>query len=90
MPKKAENPTLESKQSSVTEKPEEGRVTIGSVVEQLVLNAELSYDQIVDMIRGQFPDANTSRRSVASVAARLRKKGTTVPLRRATNQAKPS
>lgn len=59
------------------------KITIGSVVEQLLVNAELSYDQIVDMIREQFPDANTSRRSVASVAARLRKKGIEVPMRRA-------
>lgn len=57
-------------------------LTIGSVVSQLVLNPLLSYDQIVDMIRSQFPGANTSRRSVASVAARLRKAGVIVPLRR--------
>lgn len=83
MAKKAETPTPDRKQSSETEKPAEERVTIGSVVEQLVLNAELSYEQIVDMIRDQFPHASTSRRSVASVAARLRKKGATVPMRRA-------
>lgn len=75
MTKKIETPAIEE--------PTALKVTIGSVVEQLLVNAELSYDQIVDMIREQFPEANTSRRSVASVAARLRKKGTEVPMRRA-------
>lgn len=58
------------------------KVTIGSVVTQLVMDATLSYDMIVNMIHAQFKGAQTSRRSVASVAARLRKDGVDVPLRR--------
>lgn len=58
------------------------RVTIGSAVTELLMDAALSYDMIVSIIRGQFADAQTSRRSVASVAARLRKEGVKVPLRR--------
>ncbi len=60
----------------------EPRVTIGSAVTELVMDATLSYDAIVHIIRGKFTDAQTSRRSVASVAARLRKEGVEVPLRR--------
>lgn len=60
----------------------EPRVTIGSAVTELVRDATLSYDMIVNIIRGQFADAQTSRRSVASVAARLRKEWVEVPLRR--------
>lgn len=58
------------------------RVTIGSVVTELVMDATLSYDAIVEIIHQRFVDANTSRRSVASVAARLRKDGIDVPRRR--------
>ena len=58
------------------------KVTIGSVISELVMDAALSYDQIVSLVWAQFDDAQTSRRSVASVAARLRKDGVAVPLRR--------
>jgi len=58
------------------------KVTIGSVISELVMDAALSYDQIVSLVWAQFEDAQTSRRSVASVAARLRKSGVNVPLRR--------
>lgn len=60
----------------------EKKVTIGSVVADLLMDATLSYDAIVNLIQVQFADANTSARSVASVAARLRKAGTDVPMRR--------
>ena len=81
MTKKTEEKAVEA----TTEAP---KATIGSVVADLVMDAELSYDAIVDMVRGQFPDANTSTRSVASVASRLRKAGVDVPTRRAaTKQA---
>ena len=60
----------------------EKKVTIGSVVTDLLMDATLSYDAIVDMIHDQFKGANTSARSIASVAARLRKTGVDVPTRR--------
>lgn len=59
------------------------KVTIGSAVESLLLDAELSYTQIVNLIHEQFKPCNTSARSVASIAARLRKTGVDVPMRRA-------
>ena len=55
---------------------------IGSLVRELLMDATLGYDAIVDRVVAEFPDAKTSVRSVASVAAVLRKKGTDVPMRR--------
>lgn len=80
-------PVLEQKMEVAEEvdgtEDKTAKVTIGSVIADLVMDATLSYDMIVNMIHAQFEDAQTSRRSVASVAARLRKDGVEVPLRRA-------
>lgn len=58
--------------------------TIGSLVQELLMDAALDYTAIVDRVVAEFPEAKTSVRSVASVAAVLRKKGVQVPLRRKT------
>ncbi len=50
-------------------------------VEHLLLNTTLSYQDIVSMVRDEFPTCNTSTKSVASVACVMRKKGRPVPLR---------
>lgn len=60
----------------------EKKLTIGSVATDLLMDATQSYDAIVDLIHDQFKGANTSARSIASVAARLRKTGVEVPTRR--------
>ncbi|WP_299955403.1 hypothetical protein [uncultured Roseobacter sp.] len=60
----------------------EPRRTIGSLVQELLMDPELGYVTIVDRVVADFPDAKTSLRSVASVAAVLRKKGVDVPMRR--------
>ena len=54
---------------------------IGKMVEELLKDASLSYFQIVERIADAFPTARTSRRSVASVAADLRRRGVDVPMR---------
>lgn len=79
MTKKTEAAPAETQEATEIKAP---RVTIGSVVAELVMDATLSYDAIVHMIHEQFEGAATSRRSVASVAARLRKNGVEVPFRR--------
>lgn len=66
--------------------PAEKTKTIGVAIAELVMDATMSYDQIVKLIHEQFKPCNTSARSVASVAARLRKDGMDVPHRR---KAKP-
>lgn len=60
----------------------EPKLTIGSVIATMLMDATLSYDVIVNAIHEQFENASTSARSVASVAARLRKDGVDVPMRR--------
>lgn len=60
----------------------EPRRTIGSLVQELLMDAALGYEAILEQVVAEFPDAKTSVRSIASVAANLRKKGTDVPMRR--------
>ncbi len=50
-------------------------------VEALVRDTTMSYADIVETVREEFPNANTSTKSVASVACVMRKKGIPVPLR---------
>lgn len=55
---------------------------VGRMVEELLLDPEAyDYGFIVEAVRREFPHARTSRRSVASVAARLRRDGAAVPMR---------
>lgn len=64
-------------------KEEQAEPTIQSIIAELVMQPELTYLQIVDMVREQIDGANTSTRSVASVASRMRKAGIDVPMRKA-------
>lgn len=57
--------------------------TIGAAVRELLLDpAGYDYAFIVEAVRREFPTANTSSRSVASVAAALRRDGAVFPMRR--------
>lgn len=62
--------------------PEKPRRTIGRLVEELLMDEALDYTAIVDQVMAEFSNAKTTARSVASVAAVLRKKGVDVPKRR--------
>ena len=67
---------------TVTDKDEPRSVaTIGALVAELLRDPDLSYAEIVDRVKAQFPDARTTARSVASVAVGLRKKGVEIPKR---------
>ena len=61
-------------------KPKHG--TVGALVKELLMDANLTYAEIVARVMAEHPKANTSARSVASTAAGLRKGGTEVPKRR--------
>lgn len=50
-------------------------------VESLLLQTTMSYADIVAAVKDEFPHAQTSTKSVASVACAMRKKGFSVPLR---------
>lgn len=54
---------------------------LSRMVEDLVKNTTMSYADIVAKVKEEFPQANTSTKSVASVACVMRKKGIPVPLR---------
>lgn len=63
-------------------KPEsEPKPTIGALVARLVTETAMDYGQVVEEVLTAFPDANTTTRSVASTAARLRRQGVDVPRR---------
>lgn len=55
--------------------------TVGALVEAM-LTTDASYGEIVSAVRERFPEARTTRRSVASVASAMRRRGAEVPLRR--------
>lgn len=75
--------TQDNDGGQISTKPEEPKAPkIGAVIGEMVLDATLSYDMIVNAIHARFPGCNTSARSVASVAARMRKTGVEVPMRR--------
>lgn len=59
---------------------------LSRMVEHLVRDTNMSYADIVAKVREEFPTANTSTKSVASVACVMRKKGVNVPLRLKLNQ----
>ncbi|NCQ23583.1 MAG: hypothetical protein COW54_02345 [Rhodobacteraceae bacterium CG17_big_fil_post_rev_8_21_14_2_50_63_15] len=76
----AEN--LDHEADGATEQPPEPKITIGAVVQELLMDVDNAYVEIVAEVKRRFPDAKTTARSVASVAATLRKKGVDVPTRR--------
>lgn len=61
--------------------PNGRRETVGALVESM-LTTDAAYDEIVAAVRERFPEARTTRRSVASVASAMRRRGAEVPMRR--------
>lgn len=63
--------------------PSAGPWTIGKAVRALLLDpAGLDYPTIVERVKGEFPQAHTTTRSIASVAAAMRRDGMVFPMRR--------
>ncbi len=77
---KNEGDQVSGTESAAEPKPRHG--TVGALVKELLLDAELTYAEIVTRVMAAHPQANTSARSVASTAAVLRKSGAVVPTRR--------
>lgn len=63
------------------------RGIIGNTVAEFVRLTDLPYAAIVAEVRKLYPNARTSRRSIASVAAELRRSGVEVPYRRNVSKA---
>ena len=70
---------------AIARKPAEN--TIGASVRRLLQDATLSYQDVVDLVKAAHPEAETTPRSVASIASVLRKKGADVPMRRGVKEA---
>jgi len=68
-------------ETEAAEEPDGRRETVGALVESM-LTTDAAYDEIVAAVRERFSDARTTRRSVASVASAMRKRGDDVPMRR--------
>ena len=85
----SERSSLAEAMAAATERGDDAPETVGRLVERLLLADDGSwrYADVVAEVRRRFPEARTTRRSVASVAADMRKRGVDVPIRRA---AKPS
>jgi hypothetical protein len=67
-------------EADVTEAPKQ---TVGVLVKQLLLDPDLSYSDIVALVKETFAEARTTVRSVASVACVMRRKSLfDVPMRR--------
>lgn len=75
----AEQANQEAEDAAETDKP---KLTISRLTEKLLMDENLGYAAIVDKVVAEFSDAKTTTRSVASVAAVLRKKGIGIPMRR--------
>lgn len=75
----AEQANHEAEDTAEDHKP---KLTISRLTEKLLMDENLGYAAIVDQVVAEFPDAKTTTRSVASVAAVMRKNGTPVPTRR--------
>lgn len=75
----AEQTNHEAEGAAETDMP---KLTISRLTEKLLMDENLGYAAIVDQVVAEFPNAKTTTRSVASVAAVMRKKGVDVPMRK--------
>lgn len=62
--------------------------TVGALVTTLLADPSLGYDEIIELVKVDFPQAQTSTRSVASTASVLRRKGFDIPIRKRSAKAK--
>jgi len=65
------------------------KFTISRLTEKLLMDENLGYAAIVDQVVAKFPGAKTTARSVASVAAVLRRKGVDIAWRRRRSAKRP-
>lgn len=84
-PDQAEHETAEATENADDATGEakgaEPDATIGSLIRERLAAGD-DYAAVVEAVRVRFPDARTTRRSVASVASRLRRAGVAVETRR--------
>lgn len=79
---KADEPSTGPKPKREKRPADPNRGAIGRLVNELLVDTELGYDEIEARVKEAHPDAKTTRRSIASVAADLRRDGVDVKSRR--------
>ncbi|PHQ99341.1 MAG: hypothetical protein COB39_04160 [Marinosulfonomonas sp.] len=81
--------TANKPKAASTEKADTApKQTVGTLVTKLLADPKLGYDEIIELVKVDFPQAKTSARSVASTASVLRRKGFDIPLRKRSAKAK--
>lgn len=78
----AEDPEQANHEAEDTAEDDKPKLTISRLTEKLLMDENLGYAAIVERVVADFPEAKTTTRSVASVAAVMRKKGVDVPMRK--------
>jgi hypothetical protein len=74
---------MSSKKQAPSEGPKKAaQETVGEIAKKLLVETDQTYPEIVEAIKAKHPKAQTTARSVASIACNLRKKGIEVPMRR--------
>ncbi len=74
--------------AALTEKADTAlKQTVGALVTKLLADPKLGYDEIMKLVKSDFPQAKTTTRSVASTASVLRRKGFDIPIRKRSAKA---
>lgn len=81
------NMPIEPAKPKTTKPSGDQRGLISAKIRCLLMDTDAAYKWIVETVKAEFPEANTTTRSVASVAAQLRQDGVTVSFRRPTKGA---
>lgn len=81
--------TANKPKAALTEKARTApKQTVGALVAKLLADPSLGYDEIIKLVKSDFPQAKTTTRSIASTASVLRRKGFDIPIRKRTAKAK--
>lgn len=81
-PAKADKPKRERKPKADAKPVDPNRGKISALIRAMVMDASKTYEDIVAAVKKAHPEAKTTARSIASIAADLRRAGQDVPSRR--------
>lgn len=73
---------IDGTREAAKETEDRPRRTVAEVAAELLADPSLNYSAIVERVRAELPWSRTTRRSLASLASRIRRAGKVVPKRR--------
>jgi hypothetical protein len=80
--------TANKPKAALTEKTNTApKQTVGALVTKLLVDPSLGYDEIIALVKSDFPQAKTTARSISSTASVLRRKGFDIPIRKRSAKA---